>query len=121
VSSLAEGADQLVAREVLNAGGKLYVVIPCRQYRRAFESDSALLQFDELCSLASRVEILDFEEPSEEAYWGAGKSVVAEADQMLAIWDGRPSRGLGGTADVVEYAQRQNVHVDVIWPERTNR
>jgi hypothetical protein len=35
-----------------------------------------------------------------------------------AVWDGQPSGGLGGTADVVAaYAREWGVPVEVVWPE----
>lgn len=43
--------------------------------------------------------------------------LVGMADRLLAVWDGKPARGFGGTADVVAYARRVGVPVDVIWPE----
>lgn len=53
----------------------------------------------------------------EESYFEAGKTVVNTIDFLIAVWDGKPSRGLGGTADVVEYAQecyKRVVHLNPI-------
>ncbi|MFJ8953478.1 hypothetical protein ACIRO1_25525 [Streptomyces sp. NPDC102381] len=46
----------------------------------------------------------------------AGKEVVDQSDVLLAVWDGKPAGGKGGTADVVAYAQRQGMDVRIIWP-----
>ncbi|MGV9675297.1 hypothetical protein ACWDSJ_08460 [Nocardia sp. NPDC003482] len=35
--------------------------------------------------------------------------------------DGKPARGYGGTADVVEAARRQGLPVTVVWPEGAER
>ena len=51
----------------------------------------------------------------------AGKVVVDRSSVLLAVWDGQPSRGLGGTADVVAYARQRGVPVTVIWPEGASR
>ena len=40
---------------------------------------------------------------------------------LVAVWDGQPSRGLGGTADVVAYARQRSVPVTVTWPEGASR
>jgi hypothetical protein len=40
---------------------------------------------------------------------------------LVAVWDGQPSRGLEGTADVVAYANQRGVPVEVIWPEGATR
>jgi hypothetical protein len=60
--------------------------------------------------------------PSEEAFWNAGKYIVDHSDLVVAVWDGEAARGLGGTADVVQYALtvgRKVVHVNPV--ARTTR
>jgi hypothetical protein len=52
----------------------------------------------------------------------AGSEVLVDlADMVFAVWDGKPARGYGGTADVVSYAQRNGVPVRVLWPEGASR
>jgi hypothetical protein len=38
------------------------------------------------------------------------------ADELVAVWDGLPARGHGGTADVVAVALDRGIPVTVIWP-----
>ena len=121
VTSLAAGADQLVAQEALALGCSLEVVLPCRGYERTFSNQCQLLRFQELSGLAANTEILNYDEPSEDAFWAAGRRVVERCDVLLAIWDGAPAAGLGGTADVVRYAAERNVRVRIIWPEGLSR
>jgi hypothetical protein len=33
------------------------------------------------------------------------------ADLVIAVWDGEPTRGKGGTADIVSYARDRGVHL----------
>ena len=40
---------------------------------------------------------------------------------LVAVWDGQPARGLGGTADVVAYARQRGVPMEVIWPQGATR
>jgi hypothetical protein len=120
VSSLAAGADQIVAAAVLEAGGSLVLVVPCEQYRTTFIGDD-LKRYDHLSALAVDVEQLRFDEPFEEAFMAAGKRVVDLSEQVLAIWDGHPAVGYGGTADVVEYARGLGRDVTVIWPQGVAR
>ena len=47
----------------------------------------------------------------EEAYERAGRRVVDRADVVVALWDGQPSRGRGGTAAIVSYARAHGVPV----------
>ncbi len=48
-------------------------------------------------------------------------SVINEADELYAVWDGKPARGYGGTADVVAYARDHDTTVQVIWPAGAER
>jgi hypothetical protein len=116
VTSLAEGADQMCAALVLKRGGSLHAVVPCAGYEKSFETAAAAQRFRTLLAQSSAIETLPFPEPSEEAFLAAGRRVVDLSDLLIAVWDGRPSRGLGGTADIVAYARQLNVEVSVIWP-----
>lgn len=116
VSSLAAGADQLFCSVVLGLGGELEIIVPSDHYESTL-SGSALLLYYRLLAEAKDVRRLDYARPSEEAFLAAGKEVVERCDLILAIWDGRPAGGLGGTADIVRYARQRGVPVEVIWPE----
>ena len=123
VTMLGPGADQLFARVVLELGGTLYVVQPTTgmQYRDGFEDEAARRGYDELYGQASHVEALEHTESTEQAHMDGGQAVVDRSSLLVADWDGQPSRGLGGTADVVAYARQRGVPVTVIWPEGASR
>jgi hypothetical protein len=40
---------------------------------------------------------------------------------LLAVWDGTPSQGVGGTADVVAFAGERGVPTTVVWPPGSRR
>jgi hypothetical protein len=44
----------------------------------------------------------------------ASAAAAARAEVLIAVWDGLPARGLGGTADVVAYAKQCGRPVEVI-------
>jgi hypothetical protein len=115
VTSLAAGADQIFGFCVLAAGGRLEAVIPADGYRDTMQNIDQV-HFDLLLALSTTVEHLPFREPTNEAYLSAGERVVNKCDLLLAVWDGRPAAGLGGTADVVAYARHHGTEVHVIWP-----
>ena len=121
ITSLAEGADQLFAELVLDLGGKLTVIVPCAHYEDSFETNIGRSSYQRLRARAAQVVELPYDAPSEQAYWAAGQRVVDLAEILLAVWDGKPSGGLGGTADVVDYASTLGVPVRVIWPAGANR
>lgn len=114
-TSLAAGADQMFAELVLAVGGQLHVVIPSARYESTFDRN-AVRKYRQLLKQAMDVERLEYPEPSDEAFWAAGRLIVEQVDRLLAVWDGCPSRGLGGTADVVRYAHECGRDVKVIWP-----
>ena len=120
LSNLADGADQLFARAVLDAGGRLEVIIPAARYRDGLPQP-AHVGYDSLLSAASAVDRLDFIDSTEEAHMAASKAMLAKADHLFAVWDGQPARGYGGTADVVAEARRLGIPVTVIWPDGARR
>jgi hypothetical protein len=115
ITCLADGADQLFAQAVLALGGRLEVIVPAKQYRDGL-SPQAQPDYDQLLAQADSIEQLPFVESTEEAHMAAGKLIVDRSDLLLAVWDGAPARGYGGTADVVAYAREQGVPVEVVWP-----
>ena len=116
ISSLAIGADQFFASHVLDRGGRLEVVLPCKGYEKTFYSVKDLEYFHSLLDRAATVETLNFTEPSAEAYLAAGYRVADLSELLLAIWDGQPARGTGGTADIVEYARSRGKRFELVWP-----
>lgn len=117
---LAAGTDQLFARRVLGAGGTLVGVIPSKGYHRTFDAAGRAAYLDLLGRCVETV-VLDYERPTEEAFMAAGEEVVRRSDMLVAVWDGRPAAGLGGTADVVSFARMLGKKVVVVWPEGVGR
>ena len=128
VSSLAEGADRLVVSKVLNWGSTksnsgnpwLESAIPFNKndYKNDFCSETSKVEFEELIKASLYVTIIDefykkSSDPNDEikrnnAYKNAGIFVADNCDVLISIWDGNPSRGTGGTAEIVEYAKSTN-------------
>jgi len=121
ISSLAEGADQIFAEQVLVAPGALTAVIPSAGYGAAFHTASGRVMYQQLRARAAEVIELPFPSPSEDAYWAAGRRVVCLSEVLLAVWDGAPSGGVGGTADVIAFAGERGVPTTVLWPPGSRR
>lgn len=108
VSALAEGADRLVAETILREpGGALHAVLPLTRedYADDFEEPESRREFAALLDAASRVSVLPPCATRDAAYEAAGVRVVDEVDALIALWDGLPARGQGGTAHVVALAR----------------
>jgi hypothetical protein len=122
LSCLAEGADAIFAQAVLDAGGRLEVLLPAPDYRDTRVSEAHKPVFDDLVGRAHDIRYVA-EESSMQAYEDANTAMLATVDWMIAVWDGQPSPAWkrGGTADAVAAAQERNVPVMVIWPEGAER
>lgn len=114
ISSLAVGADQLFAEVVLELGGALEVVVPFPAYPDRFDSGGRR-NYEALLSRAAKVRTLVAAESDEHGYLAAGQAIAMESEVLVAVWNGRRPKGLGGTADVVAFARslgRQIVHLN---------
>ena len=120
ISALADGADQIFARAVLDAGGQLEVIVSAARYRDGLP-ESAHDNYDALLSAAAAVDRLGHIESTEDAHMAASRAMLERADHLFAVWDGKPARGYGGTADVVAEARRRAIPVTVIWPDGASR
>ena len=116
VSSLAIGADQLFASLVTQRNGQLRVILPFPEYERTFGPQD-IDAYRQILSRASSVEILHTLGTDEDKYLAAGKRIVELADLMIAIWDGKPAKGKGGTADIVAHALQRGtplIHINPV-------
>jgi hypothetical protein len=128
ISPLAEGTDQLVATEALQLGYALHVPLPCTAsiYSAAFQAappgagEDPRTAFARLLEQAQSVQILDDSpdatlDPA--AYAAVGRAVLRHTDVLIAVWDGAPAAGAGGTAEVVDQARAWQLPVVRIDPQ----
>ncbi|MGA5132692.1 hypothetical protein ACPCTO_23100 [Streptomyces olivoreticuli] len=120
VSCIADGPDAWFAQTVLDRGGRIEVVIPAEAYRNSLP-DWHHETYDELLHRASDVHHTGMTESDSQAHMAGSELLVGLVDEVLAVWDGQPARGYGGTADVVAYAIRTGVPVRVLWPDNASR
>ena len=116
MSSLAEGADRLVTELVLGTPeSRLEVAlpVPAQDYRQDFSDPDSRKQFDELLGQASEKWTVPVSANRDEAYERAGYYVVDRSDVVIALWDGKPARGRGGTGAIVGYARERQV--PLVW------
>lgn len=115
-SSLAVGADQIFANVLIDLEIPLVGIIPCQRYETTFNKKNQIKYYDIIKNCAT-IEVLPFEDPSEQAFLEAGKKIVDSVDLLFAVWDNAPSKGIGGTGDIVEYARINKIkiiHLDII-------
>jgi len=110
LSPLAEGADRLAAREILkDNNSQLEVVLPLEKhdYMNDFETPESKTEFEKFLSKAKTITQLAPAESRNEAYAQVGYYVVDHCDILIALWNGKPAAGHGGTAEIVEYARKK--------------
>ena len=131
LSPLAEGADRVVARAVLDyPDAHLGVVLPLalEDYLEDFASEESRKEFEELLGRCDKPVFLRTRRIQDEcsdpktmaelrcdSYAHAGQYIVDHCDVLIAVWDGAPSRGRGGTAEIVQYALEKNRPILRVW------
>lgn len=120
ISAIADGSDQIAADSALSFGWELQAILPFARadYRESLADEPSRERFDELLTRASGVLELPGVGPDDvEAYVMVGRATVGHCDVLIAVWDGLPPRGRGGTAEVVQMAIARGRPVIHILPE----
>lgn len=117
LSPLAEGADRLVARVVLDSGIPLFVPLPMPRtlYEKDFQTSASQAEFNDLIQQAkgwfelplvegnTEEDIREHGKKRDLQYEAVGKFIVHNSQILIALWDGEPSELVGGTAQIVDY------------------
>jgi hypothetical protein len=139
VSPLAEGADRLFAEEALSLGYALDCPLPfdTDEYFKTFEGgevgvnaakrdpptdelkaalDQAIAEsiqcFKDLFEKRESAFVMDgLNAPGGSAYDAVGRVVLDQSDILLAIWNGQPAAGEGGTANILKLARSRHIPV----------
>ena len=111
ISGLAEGADRIAAQAALNAGWRLDALSPFAldRYLRDFGDEASIAEFKRLWAAAARRLVIDGEalqadDGDPAPYAELARTLAVDADALIAIWNGKPPAGAGGTAEVAALA-----------------
>jgi hypothetical protein len=105
LSSVATGSDQLFVQRLQALGMSWHAILPLP--RAEFQKDFAHADWAEVERVLTRAEhlrVINQNGSREDAYLDCGLETVDGADVLVALWNGQPAQGKGGTADVVGYA-----------------
>ncbi len=116
VSSLASGTDSMAADAALDQGWALDAVLPVLRegYGEDFASAAERSDYGRRLAAADAVFELPGLKASGPDYERAGRVVLDQCDLLLAVWDGRPARGRGGTEQVLSEAIERHIPVLLI-------
>jgi hypothetical protein len=106
LTALAEGADRLVASIAIELEIPIIAVMPLKpsDYECDFETPESLAEFRHLLSKARQtIQLPDIAADRDSQYAQLGVFISNHCEILLALWDGKTSDALGGTAHVVLY------------------
>ena len=106
LSSVAAGADVLFAQQALALDLAWHALLPMppTEFRRDFSPEEWKV-FESLLPEAEHVEVTGETGARDDTYLDCGLETVNGSDVLIALWDGQPAHGKGGTGDVVAYAR----------------
>jgi len=133
-SSAACGSDIIFLEEMLKRGGEINIILPFDI--KSFKKESVDVipnsdwskRFDKVLKKAAQVKIIGHHNPEIDIYnyefanlyiFGSAlvrKTIIDSTLKTMAVWDGKPGDGLGGTASAVEQWQKSNQkfeHIDL--------
>lgn len=118
-SSIAAGSDTLFAEECQSLGIPWIAWLPfaADEFRQDFDAQ----QWSHVRELLARtidVRVSGTAHERDAAYLECGLQTVESADLLIAVWDGMPARGLGGTGDVVAFARSLGLPLVLVEPEK---
>jgi hypothetical protein len=121
VSPLAEGADRLLAQVAIAHGWQLAVPMPFTrdEYEKDFPASTQV--FAELLAHAGAeaVELDGSRDAENQAYLAVGRFVLGNSDVLIAVWNGKDAKGVGGTGQIATEAHGAGIpviHIDTAPP-----
>lgn len=125
VGSAAIGADTLVLEAMQQRGLSNVLKMPFSE--DDFEVDASAEVRQRCLTLIEESTVVEYAPAGlrgSEAYLEAGLQTIEPADVLIAVWDGKPARGRGGTAQIVDAASTidlPTVRIDpatgkITWP-----
>jgi hypothetical protein len=114
IASVAEGGDLLFAESciALNIPLRILLPLPKEDFHKDFDSFT-WSRAEQVLSSAISVEVVGNNGSRDECYYECGLETVQQSQLLLALWNGEPAQGLGGTEQIVDFAKL--VDRPVVW------
>lgn len=133
IASAALGSDTLFAQALASRELPFSLVLPfpLERFQADFPKETAKAWEDvlDLVKKAADIEVIESwarpvpasseDEPTQDqvAYMDTAIRTMEEADVLIAVWDGKPAKGFGGTTYAVDYAKAIGLPLIIINPE----
>ena len=107
ISSVAAGGDLLFAESCLELDIPLRVLLPLpeEEFRSDFDNNT-WDRAQQVIHRAMSVEIASGDGERNERYYECGLATVLQSEWLMALWNGQPAQGLGGTEQIVAFARQ---------------
>ncbi len=112
-ASVAEGCDTLCVEVARELGMPVHLLLPLEEteFEKDFSAPAAWKRSQKQLVIAQQrpgcdsAHLVTGEATRPECYFNQAIHVLDAVDVLVAVWDGQPARGLGGTAQVVAQAK----------------
>jgi len=130
LTPLAEGADRIWAKVLVELGIPYSVPLPLAQQDYERDFPESLKEFRFLlekaqsvftlprCPWLSESDIQPNASGRSFQYLSAGVYIINQSDVLISAWDGKPARGIGGTAQITQIFQDFTVLKDIMDEEK---
>jgi hypothetical protein len=120
-ASLAEGADALCIESARSLDLPVHLLLPLPEAEfsqdftslDAWQRSQAEIEHARMRPGRDSVHLVPGESARPECYFNQGIHMLDAVDVLVAVWDGAPARGMGGTAEMVNHARA--IGVPVVW------
>ena len=114
VTSVAAGGDLLFAESCLALEIPVRVLLPFEREEFAKDFDAATWERAEaVMRRAMSVEVIGDAAQRDEGYYACGIETVLRSEWQMGLWNGEPAKGLGGTEQVLTFAN--DIGRPVVW------
>ncbi|HZZ20303.1 MAG TPA: hypothetical protein VFE25_13080 [Opitutaceae bacterium] len=106
LSSVADGSDKAFVAQARRLGLSWHAILPLPKAEFAKDfTPGEWENVEQMLAGAEDLRVITEYGTREDAYLDCGVETVNGADVLMAVWDGQPARGKGGTAEVIDYAR----------------
>jgi len=107
IGSAAIGADIIVAEACILLGLPVRIVLPCSvDGMLAVTPTEHKATVARVCAASEVTPAISHRIDTHPDYVAVAKEIASKADVLIAVWDGSPARGPGGTAEVVRLSEQ---------------